>query len=1115
MWASARAASVFAFLAAVMMGHQVSAETSALRPQSVQAPKLFEASVAAEGLGEPIQRIEVVSSDRKWFVPMRLRYVSIGERLTPEVARRALREILATGRYASARAEIEEIRGGMLLRLRVVPRRIVASLKLRGPLLDEDEFTQATTVAVGQEIVFNDIQRVALHVREYYDARGFPDASIDVQALDTDDPLRVSLVVSVSAGRVRVVKSRVFLVEPAEAAPEVDTALEGYALGLGDRLDARLLEEADAQLAKEFVMRGWQQAKVTHDVARASSSLRISVKLGRRAVIEFEGNQTYDASQLLLALELDAREDRQPESLRQRLRDFYARRGFWDATVELALEERGSNTATAYHFRIVEGVPLGVAGRRYPCLTGERSIPELDAEIDSFLVEDLPGPGLYTAVDSRTLDALVGAQGAGNSRPVPYRPDPVKSYVPEVYERALKHVQGLYRSEGYLSATVGPLQIVRRRCAPGSTPTECRPLALKGSPAPSCTFDERGVPLEEAAPAAATYCQVNRTTGTFCEASVALSIPIKLGPRTTLYDVSFEGNHRLTEQQLAQAAEVTLGANASQMLLDAARRRLLELYAEEGFAFADIEANLDLSPDQTRARLRFSIIEREQVRVSRIVIKGARLTNENLVRGRIALRTGELYRRSLLRQTEERLATLGVFSSIRVDFEDPDVYAREKVVVVEVKERIPQYLEPALGFSSGEGFRGGLEYGHRNLLGEAVQLTLRVRFNYLPSGLILEDDVRRKRPPGIAQQLERNISLGFLLPEVGLGPLFGLSLEGIDLRDNARDFGLVKDAGIATLAYRPSLRVSVQMGGAIEFNDAAIFFDGNAAAEKQRLSDFVRANPGQRDRFRVPEGQTRALAERVGFTWDRRDAPLDATKGTLISADVEHVSAVPIRTGNDSAVSATAAEGTAVAAPDPFEPSRGDFFRITQRSAGYLRLKENGLAFALSLGWGVVVHTNSTSQTYPDRLFFMGGMDSLRGFSQDSVVPEDVARRVVATDTEVAQASGKLTLRDVVIRGGDIYINPRAELRIPVTASLKTALFVDTGNVWTAPVEVMRAPALRITTGTGLRVATPIGPLVFDYGINLEQLFARVIPGYTNRRPWEDFGAFHFSIGVF
>jgi outer membrane translocation and assembly module TamA len=44
---------------------------------------------------------------------------------------------------------------------------------------------------------------------------------------------------------------------------------------------------------------------------------------------------------------------------------------------------------------------------------------------------------------------------------------------------------------------------------------------------------------------------------------------------------------------------------------------------------------------------------------------------------------------------------------------------------------------------------------------------------------------------------------------------------------------------------------------------------------------------------------------------------------------------------------------------------------------------------------------------------------------------------------------------------------------------------------------------LRYASGAGLRLGTPIGPLALDYGVNLV------------RRPWEDFGAFHFSIGLF
>ncbi|MDX2052905.1 MAG: POTRA domain-containing protein [Polyangiaceae bacterium] len=1109
MWASVRPAVVLLVLSVLAFGRPVRAqapqvEASPSGSRLVTVPTLRPLQAEGALLGQPIARIEIVSANPKWFTAKALRYVKVGESLTPAVARRALRELLTTGRYAEAGAEAEMAPEGVVLRLCVVPRRIVGSLKLRGPLLDDDEIKEATAVSVGSEITWADLAGIREKVRAHYATRGFPAARVDVEALDTDDPLRVSLVLSVATGKARTVRSRVFLVEPKSAQAEVSAILGHYAVAVGDRLDSSLVEQADTALSKDLVLAGWHNAKVTHSLGADGAALRISVQLGRRAVIEFEGNSTFDASQLLAALDLEEREDRQPESLRQRLADFYVRRGFWDANVEIFLETRGSATAVAYRFRIVEGVPLRVSSRVYPCLTGARTGEQLDAEINSFLVEDLPGPGLYTAVNSRSLDALIGPKNAGGERPRAYRPNPVDTYVPEVYDRALKHVQGLYRSAGYLSATVGPLQLMRRRCAPGSTPSQCRPLKEQTLAAAICSFDERGLPLEQPPVSDASACRVNLKTGVLCEAAAVLSIPIKLGPLTTVYDVSFEGNRTLTEQVLALNAGVKVGEPASQSLLDAARARLLELYAEEGFAFADIETNLDLSVDQTRARVRFSVIERERVRVARIVVKGARLTNENLIRGRIALVPGELYRRTLVRQTEERLATLGVFSSVTVGFEDPEVFARDKVVVVEVAERTPQYLEPQFGFSSGEGFRGTLEYGHRNLGGQAIQLTLRARLNYLPDGLILEPDVRRKRPAGIAKQLERNNSLVFLLPEVGLGPLFGLSLEGIDLRDNARDYGLVKDAGIINLGYRPSLRVSAQVGGSLEFNDATIFFDGDSDAEKQRLSDFIRANPSQRDRFRVPQGETRALTERIAFRWDRRDTPLDATSGTLTSVDVEHVNATPI--GERASTNAAPAGGqTAV---DPFESSRGDFFRITQRTAGYLRLNDSGLALALSLGWGVVVHTNSTSQTYPDRLFFMGGVDSIRGFPQDSVVPEDVARRVVTTDSNAGSQSGKLTLRDVVIRGGDIFVNPRSELRIPLTGSLKTAIFIDTGNVWTAPVEVLRAPSLRYSVGTGLRVATPVGPLVFDYGVNLERLFG-------SRRPWEDVGAFNFSIGVF
>jgi outer membrane protein assembly factor BamA len=181
--------------------------------------------------------------------------------------------------------------------------------------------------------------------------------------------------------------------------------------------------------------------------------------------------------------------------------------------------------------------------------------------------------------------------------------------------------------------------------------------------------------------------------------------------------------------------------------------------------------------------------------------------------------------------------------------------------------------------------------------------------------------------------------------------------------------------------------------------------------------------------------------------------------------------------------------------------------RISARVAGYVPLSDKGLTFAVSLRAGVIQHLTDISRTYPDRLFFMGGVDTLRGYPQFSLVPQDQAERVLDPNDEIS-------IDEIVLRGGDIFINPRAELRIPLSGSIQTALFVDAGNLW-ADRNEFNPFVLRYTAGTGLRIQTPVGPLVFDYGFNIERLVDAFVDERENERDWEDIGAFHFSIGLF
>jgi outer membrane protein assembly factor BamA len=246
------------------------------------------------------------------------------------------------------------------------------------------------------------------------------------------------------------------------------------------------------------------------------------------------------------------------------------------------------------------------------------------------------------------------------------------------------------------------------------------------------------------------------------------------------------------------------------------------------------------------------------------------------------------------------------------------------------------------------------------------------------------------------------------------------------------------------------------------------------------------------------------VAARIVVTWDRRDTAFNAHRGTYIAAGVEQVNSYPV-------------QGTA----DPRSQFEGHFLRLTQTIAGYIPITSK-ISFAAEIRLGEIVNVapcvapfdrsvGSTPYcTYPDRLFFMGGFDSMRGWLQDTFIPQEYADQIAGGNLKCDQSTCQVPLR-----GGNLMVNPRFELRFPVRAPFDAAIFSDFGNLWYNPDYIFAAHvattdrpppriSMRADVGAGVRVETPVGPLVFDYGINV-----------TRRSSYEDFGAFHFAIGLF
>lgn len=119
--------------------------------------------------------------------------------------------------------------------------------------------------------------------------------------------------------------------------------------------------------------------------------------------------------------------------------------------------------------------------------------------------------------------------------------------------------------------------------------------------------------------------------------------------------------------------------------------------------------------------------------------------------------------------------------------------------------------------------------------------------------------------------------------------------------------------------------------------------------------------------------------------------------------------------------------------------------------------------------------------------FFLGGATSLRGWSRFQVSP--------ISDTGLPI-------------GGRSLLEGSSELRFPIKGNFGGVGFVDYGNVWEDSWDY-NLDTLRYDVGAGLRYTTPIGPVRFDFGYQLNPIAGLLDGGEPQNRRWR----VHFSIG--
>jgi len=132
--------------------------------------------------------------------------------------------------------------------------------------------------------------------------------------------------------------------------------------------------------------------------------------------------------------------------------------------------------------------------------------------------------------------------------------------------------------------------------------------------------------------------------------------------------------------------------------------------------------------------------------------------------------------------------------------------------------------------------------------------------------------------------------------------------------------------------------------------------------------------------------------------------------------------------------------------------------------------KREGITLATRLKAGAIFEFGATKEIPISDLFFAGGATTVRGYQE--------------------QLLGPATLDDNGFkknaRGGKLLLLANAELRVPLFWLFIAELFLDAGNVW-REIEDFNPGELKASTGLGLVLLTPVGPVRFDYGVKLNK----------------------------
>ena len=549
---------------------------------------------------------------------------------------------------------------------------------------------------------------------------------------------------------------------------------------------------------------------------------------------------------------------------------------------------------------------------------------------------------------------------------------------------------------------------------------------------------------------------------------VELSFQIDEGSPVRIANLTVEGAEVFDEFDPTADLPVQVDGLLNAIDLAASRDTLIQRFRNRGYPRADVSRSWSLPAENPyQADVTFEVETGPHSFFGPITFTGNEELGDEVIRQLLPFEEGQEYSEVRTLEAQRNLFSIEMIQRASIiEAVDPAGVVPDDVVPLQV--RITEAEAHSVRFGGGWSTLecGTLEgrWTSRNFYGGARRLQLRSRMSNLAADQLKESVCRQA---GINEfgGLNWLLAAEFSQPLIRRSVSFGLNLFWE--RQSVQDVFVREAVGVdlslfqavaantsITFAYRPELT---------KLEAASVFF----------CTSIQVCTPEDIASLQEPAWLAPVS---VNVVQGRTDNLLNPTRGYQVVLNFEHASTV---TGSEF-----------------------QYYRALGEATAYIATRRGQvLAARVQAGWvSAGTFSFGADVVHPQKRFFSGGANSVRGFAQNQLgprvltvdpssllFPRDGTGPVPCAPAEVMDLTCNANpLSDGAFgtprpTGGDVVLQGSLEYRMVLGRSLEAAIFTDVGRIWTEPGSG-KVSRLEISPGVGIRYLSSVGPIRVDLG---------------------------------